>query len=76
LVVQEKNIQITVEDEVKDYLAKQGRDPLFWARPLKRAIQNTLLDALAMDIIEGNIGDGDKIVAKMEKWKIVLSKIS
>jgi ATP-dependent Clp protease ATP-binding subunit ClpA len=29
LVVQEKNIQITVEDEVKDYLAKQGRDPLF-----------------------------------------------
>lgn len=72
LLSQEKNINLTIEDEVKDFLAQQWRDPLFWARPLKRAIQNYLLDTIAMEIIEWKVGDWDKIVAKMKNGKIII----
>ena len=80
LVKAEKNITLTLTDETKDFLANKGRDPLFGARPLKRAIQHYLLDELAMAIIEGKITDGDKIKVKIkndsspEKGKLIFEK--
>lgn len=61
LIQEEKNIKLKLDDKAKKLLAKKWRDPLFGARPLKRAMQRYLLDELAMDIIEGKFGDGDKI---------------
>ncbi len=56
-----KNINIRIAKKVKAFLAEKGYDITFGARPLKRVIQNQILDELAMDIIEGKIKDGDKI---------------
>ena len=42
-------------------LAEKGYDITYGARPLKRIIQNMILDELAMEIIEGKIKQGDKV---------------
>ena len=44
-----------------DLLAEQGYDPSFGARPLRRAIQRTLLDALSDRILRGDITDGARV---------------
>jgi ATP-dependent Clp protease ATP-binding subunit ClpB len=74
MVKQEKNITLTVGNDVKDYLVDKGRDPLFGARPLKRAIQRFLLDELALKIIDGEVIDGDEVVVKVKGEKIVFEK--
>lgn len=73
----EKNIKIKIEDKVKDILIKQGFDPVYGARPLKRAIQNIILDKLALQIIEGKIKEGDKVDLVCGKGQTVeVSKFS
>jgi ATP-dependent Clp protease ATP-binding subunit ClpB len=59
--LQNKNISVKVAPKVKKMLAEKGYDTTFGARPLKRIIQNMILDELALDIIEGKLKDGDKI---------------
>lgn len=61
MIQQEKNIKIKLNEKTKDFLAKKWRDPAFWARPLKRAIQKYFLDELAMNIIQWNISEWDSI---------------
>lgn len=57
-----KNIAIKISPKVKKHLADKGYDPAFGARPLKRVIQNMILDELALNIIEGKVKDGDKVL--------------
>lgn len=57
-----KNIAVKISQKVKKHLAEKGYDPAFGARPLKRVIQNMILDELALNIIEGRIKDGDKVL--------------
>jgi ATP-dependent Clp protease ATP-binding subunit ClpB len=64
-----KKIKLDIVDAVKKMLAEKGFDPLFGARPLKRVIQNMILDELAMQIIEGKIKDGDKVAIGLDKDK-------
>ncbi len=59
--LKEKEIAIALSDRAKTYLAEAGIDPVFGARPLKRLIQNKILDELASEIIEGKIGAGDTV---------------
>jgi len=66
-----QNIKLELTDEVKNHLAKLGYDPEFGARPLKRLIQNLILDPLALKIVEGKIKEGQTIKLKLEKDKIV-----
>ena len=56
------------------YLAKEGYDPQFGARPLKRAIQQLLLDPLAMKLLDGEIKPGDKIKVTAEKDELKFHK--
>ena len=56
-----KNITLKIAAKVKKVLADKGYDTTYGARPLKRIIQNMILDELALDIIEGKIKDGDKV---------------
>ncbi len=56
-----KNISIKIAPKVKKYLSEKGYDPSYGARPLKRVIQNMILDELALNIVEGKVKDGDKI---------------
>ncbi|MCX6782186.1 MAG: ATP-dependent chaperone ClpB [Candidatus Magasanikbacteria bacterium] len=66
----EKKIALNIDPGVKKYLAGIGYDPNYGARPLKRAIQNELLDQLSLKIIEGDVAEGQKVKVRMEKGKI------
>ena len=57
-----KEINIKVGNKVKKMLAEKGFDPTFGARPLKRIIQNQILDELALEIVEGKIKEGNEVV--------------
>jgi ATP-dependent Clp protease ATP-binding subunit ClpB len=60
LVVQ-RGFSLEVTPEAVAYLTEVGYDPDFGARPLKRAIQRELQDPLALDILSGKFGEGDRI---------------
>ncbi|HLN19266.1 MAG TPA: AAA family ATPase, partial [Patescibacteria group bacterium] len=67
----EKNIKIRLTKAAKDFLAEKGFDPTYGARPLKRQIQNLIMDELALQIIEGKINEGDKVTVDAENDKIL-----
>jgi ATP-dependent Clp protease ATP-binding subunit ClpB len=69
-----QNIYLTVTDDTTRYLADAGFDPVFGARPLKRAIQKHLLDPLSLAVLEGGFKDGDHITAVMKDGKPVFEK--
>ena len=71
--LKDKDINLEVEDKVKDMLIEKGYDPIYGARPLKRAIQDLLVDELALQIIEGKIKDNSSIKAKLEKDKVIFT---
>jgi ATP-dependent Clp protease ATP-binding subunit ClpB len=68
----EKKITLKVDDKAKKYFAEKGYEPNFGARPLKRVIQEELLDELAMQMIEGRIKDGATKKITIEKNKITI----
>jgi ATP-dependent Clp protease ATP-binding subunit ClpB len=57
----QQNLTLDVDVAAKKFLAKEGYDPQFGARPLKRAIQEFLLDPLATKLLEGEFKPGEKI---------------
>ena len=57
----QQNLTLDVDKSAKALLAKEGYDPQFGARPLKRAIQDHLLDPLATKLLEGEFKPGDKV---------------
>jgi len=57
----QQNLTLDVDDRAKKLLASEGYDPQFGARPLKRAIQEHLLDPLATKLLAGEFKPGDKI---------------
>lgn len=59
--------QIKISPKAKDFIADRGFDEKFGARPLKRAIQKTIEDPLAEEIIKSNIKEGDSIVIDLNK---------
>ncbi len=69
-----KDIRLKVSAAVKAYLTQKGYDPLYGARPLKRVIQNDILDELALQIIEGKITSGGKVKIDLENGKIIFAK--
>ena len=69
-----QNIQLTLTDAAKAHIAREGYDPAYGARPLKRVIQKEILDPLSLEILDGHFGDGDKIEATIEKGKLTFSK--
>ena len=71
--LKDKNITLEVTDEAKTFMAKEGYDPVYGARPLKRYIQNTLENNLARKIIKGEIGYGSNVVVNIENENIVIS---
>ncbi|HET9426344.1 MAG TPA: ATP-dependent chaperone ClpB [Gemmatimonadaceae bacterium] len=60
----DRKITIEVSPEAKKFLAKEGFDPAFGARPLKRTIQRLIQNPLAMAVLEGQFKEGDRILVK------------
>jgi ATP-dependent Clp protease ATP-binding subunit ClpB len=59
-----QNLKLELSDKARAYLAKEGYDPAYGARPLKRVIQQKILDPLSMEILDGKIHEGQTIVAR------------
>lgn len=70
MIKSEKNIDLQISNKAKNHIAQIWSDPVFGARPLKRAIQNLLLDELAMQIIEWKITDNSTIIVDFDKSKL------
>ncbi len=65
----EKRIQLKMTEKAKDWLAREGFDPAYGARPLKRVIQKEIQDKLAMKLLEGKFKEGSTITADMDDRK-------
>jgi ATP-dependent Clp protease ATP-binding subunit ClpB len=66
-----KKINLAISDNAKSFLVDSGYNPLFGARPLKRAIQRHLEDPLAMELLEGKFQEGDNINVTMDSGNLV-----
>jgi ATP-dependent Clp protease ATP-binding subunit ClpB len=65
----ERRIQLKMTEKAKEWLAKEGFDPAYGARPLKRVIQKEIQDKLALKILEGKFKEGDAIVVDADDRK-------
>jgi ATP-dependent Clp protease ATP-binding subunit ClpB len=72
----ERKIDITLSEGAREYLAEVGFDPVYGARPLKRALQRLILDPLATRILEGQFGEGDHVLIDVKNGQVAFSKAS
>ncbi len=70
--VAEREINITLTQNAKEYIAKVGFDPVYGARPLKRALYEVVEDKLADLILEDKIKEGDNITFDVENDEVVV----
>jgi len=68
----DKNLHIDIDQTAKDFLMEKGYDQNFGARPLKRVIQNYILDPLALKIVSGNLKEGTHLLFRVKDGKIVI----
>ena len=69
-----QGLGLSLSEDAKEFLADQGYDPVYGARPLKRAIQHELLDPLGLELLEGKFIDGDVIQVELENNELIFSK--
>ena len=60
-LLRDRGLTLEVDQSAREYLAEEGYDPNFGARPLKRTIQREVQDPLAIKVVSGEIGEGDTI---------------
>ena len=70
----QQNLTLEVDASAKKLLAKEGYDPQFGARPLKRTIQEQLLNPLALKLLEGEFKPGDKIMVGARSGELIFEK--
>ena len=69
-----RKIELEISEPAADWLADEGYDPTFGARPLKRLLQTAVADPLAMAILEGKFREGDRVLADATPEGIALRK--
>jgi ATP-dependent Clp protease ATP-binding subunit ClpB len=72
--LQERDMDLTLDDKARDLLGEAGFDPVYGARPLKRAIQQQIENPLAQRILKSEFGPGDRIHATARDGQIVFRK--
>jgi len=70
----DRDIELRLDDKARDQLGEAGYDPVYGARPLKRAIQQQIENPLAQAILEGRFGPGDRIVVTSRSGSIAFDK--
>lgn len=73
-ILEAKNIKIEFSKELKEYLIKVWFDSEFWARPMKRAITNIVLNELSNFILKDELKSWDEVILSIENDKLVLKK--
>ncbi|MDD2480720.1 MAG: ATP-dependent Clp protease ATP-binding subunit [Lutispora sp.] len=69
--IAELNIEIEVTDDAKALLVKKGFDPVYGARPLRRAIQKMVEDQLSEEMLAGNVKSGSKVLIDSDGEKLI-----
>ena len=67
----DSKITLKLTDKAEEFIANIGFDPVYGARPLKRAIQRYIQDALAVKILEGTVKEGDQVTIDVKDGKVV-----
>lgn len=67
----EKQIQLNLTAEAQTHLAREGFDPVYGARPLKRVIQRDLLNPLSLKLIDGSIQAGDHVEVDLQEGQLI-----
>ncbi len=67
----ERDLSMMVTDEAKDKLVDRGYDPIYGARPLRRAITNLVEDDLSEELLAGHFTDGDTVVVDVEDDEVI-----
>ncbi len=70
----QRKIELTLTTAAKQFLAAEGYDPIYGARPLKRVIQKWLLDPLSLKLLNGEVRDGDQLLADVEGGQLAIRK--
>ncbi len=70
----DRRIEVELTNDAKELLVKEGYDPAYGARPLKRTIQRLVLDPLAVKVLEGTFKDGDTVVVGVKSGSITFSR--
>lgn len=73
--VADRDIHLTWSEELVKYLAEEGYDPIFGARPLKRLIQDVVLNPLSKQILEGKITAGEKVEITWNEGTLGINKL-
>jgi len=74
IFIHEKNIDIKLTERAKEFFADIGFDPVYGARPLKRALQKEILNPLALKILDKTFKEGDTVIVDYKKDVITFEK--
>lgn len=70
---EQMNIELIIRDSVKKFIVEKGSDDKYGARPLRRAVQTYIEDAMAEEVLNGKINSGDSVVVSMKNKEINFS---
>ena len=73
--VAERGVEIELTDDARTLLGNLGYDPTYGARPLKRVIQKQLIDKLALKLLEGELGEGQRVRVDAEHGELVFRPV-
>uniref|UniRef100_UPI0037830AD5 ATP-dependent Clp protease ATP-binding subunit n=1 Tax=Prosthecobacter sp. TaxID=1965333 RepID=UPI0037830AD5 len=65
--LKKKNIHITLDDSAREFLMKEGFDPQYGARPMRRAVEKNIEDPLAEHLLRGDVRDGDIVKVSFDE---------
>ncbi|MFT5469369.1 MAG: ATP-dependent Clp protease ATP-binding subunit ClpB, partial [Verrucomicrobiales bacterium] len=74
--LEDQKLTLELSDEAMEFLATSGYDPVYGARPLKRAIQKQILDPLSLELLDGKFGEGDRVQTEVANGKLEFSKVA
>jgi ATP-dependent Clp protease ATP-binding subunit ClpC len=69
-----RNILLQLDEKAKDHLVSKGYDPLYGARPMRRAVERSLEDPLAEEILRGAFHEGEPLLVTVEGDRLVFSQ--
>ena len=72
--IKEKNVDVRLTDSAKEYFAEIGFDPVYGARPLKRALQREILNPLALRILDKTFTEGDTVEVDYQDGKLTFTR--
>ena len=72
--LQERNMELTLDDAARDRLGEAGFDPVYGARPLKRVVQQQIENPLAQRILQGQFGPGDRVAVTVRDGELAFAK--